>query len=72
MNAQQGQFESAGHWLLKCLKAFMRTQSPHHVEMARMVFLSTYQQAPPAAQATLKAMWSETELGPFPEDQEAP
>ena len=62
----QGDFLKSGRWLIKSLLAFLGV---HDADLAKQVaenFMVTYNNASPADQTKLKAMWGEAGLGELP------
>ena len=62
---QQDHVES-GRWLLKAIQGFAKTQAPHYAQQAAQNFMIFYEQASATDQATLKSLWNQAGLGPFP------
>ena len=63
---EQRDFAQAGQWLIRSIVICLRYNDHYHLQMATQNFLRCYAQAPPAVQATLKALWENAGLGPLP------
>jgi tetratricopeptide (TPR) repeat protein len=62
----QRDFAQAGQWLMRSIVICLRYNDRYHLQMVEQNFLNCYAQAPPAVQATLKALWEDAGLGPLP------
>jgi len=62
----QSDFLESGRWMIKCVLAFVRARDAHSANRNTKNFMVFYNNAPPADQSKLKAMWEEAGLGEFP------
>ena len=63
---EQRDFAQAGQWYMRSIVIFLRYNDRYSLRIAAQSFLRCYAQAPPAVQATLKALWENAGLGPLP------
>ena len=63
----QRDFAQAGQWYMRSIVIFLRYNDRYSLSITAQSFLRCYAQAPPAVQATLKALWENAGLGPLPD-----
>ena len=68
--AVQARYREAGQWFLRALAVFQQSD-PHAAEITVRSFHQLYQQTEPSARDTLRAIWQQAELGPWPEPRAA-
>jgi tetratricopeptide (TPR) repeat protein len=63
---EQRDSAQAGQWYIRSIVIYLRYNDRYSLRIAAQSFLRCYAQAPPAIQATLKALWENAGLGPLP------
>jgi tetratricopeptide (TPR) repeat protein len=63
-------YQESGRWYIKCIRAFRETNDPPGAERNGQNFLIMFRHTSPEEQLTLRALWEEAGIGPFPEEGE--